>query len=70
MRVRILQACLMLDRICVINDVVDFPQNEADALIRGGVAEPLEIVESVIEPVERTAVKPKGRKVDKWRNQS
>lgn len=68
MKVKILQACLMLDRVCAPNDLVDLLDEEANALIRGGIAE--RVIEDVVpEPIERTAVKKVSRKADKWRNQ-
>lgn len=58
----------MLDRVCAPNDLVDLLDEEANALIRGGIAE--RVIEDVVpEPIERTAVKKVSRKADKWRNQ-
>lgn len=59
----------MVDRVCVVGEIIDCPQDDAEALIRGWVAEAIPEVETLIEPVERTAVRKPNRKADKWRNQ-
>lgn len=70
MLIKILQPCFILDRVYSIGDTADVLKDEAEALIRGLIAEPIPAVISFAEPVERTAVKKIARKADKWRNQS
>ena len=70
MLIKIIQPCFILDRVYTIGDTADVLQDEAEALIRGRIADPMPAMESFIEPVERTAVKKVTRKADKWRNQS
>ena len=70
MLIKIIQPCFILDRVYSIGDTADVLQDEAEALIRGQIAETMPVVVSFVEPVERTAVKKIARKADKWRNQS